>query len=345
VGPDIDSSSFADKTEVDLTTIATMPDDSSERESARRARLPDLTAVGLSEAEWEVSTQDADLVCVFDVEGRPAGPTDDDTYDAVEVAMRAEGRHEAADRFTAMRPDRSKGAPPRECFVDDPDPHRRGPLSGDFELRVRPRDGRLEALSLRALIVPGRASTGPWASLTRVDEGLHVSGAWSTVPEETFERLLTAADAVFGSVPRYEPVDPAPAQRCARRCRGGECTVCDAPIAGLGIRLVFEETPNVGELRFHLLCAKAEDVQSAIEFHRLGEDDLSEARVLDRGAIGRCQACNGIIRKATWRLEAVYFDGALHLQCALTHEPEGFRQALARNTEFPDGEQWRQKLS
>lgn len=282
-----------------------MSENGPEEERARRARLPDLTAVELSEAEWEQRARDSGLYPMFDVEGRPAAPTDDDRYDAAEAAMRAEGRVEEADRFAAARPPRASGAPPRGCFVDDPDPHRRGPPSIDFELRVSGAGDHLIARSIRALITPGRPADGRWATLIRVDGGLHVAGHWTAVPDETFERLLAATADVFGAVPRYQPDSSEASEYQVRSCRGGVCAGCDEPIADLGIRVGFGREPLLRERRFHLLCATPEDVQRAIEFHRLGEDDLSEARRLEQGTLCRCQACKGLIRKETWRLAAV----------------------------------------
>lgn len=102
--------------------------------------------------------------------------------------------------------------------------------------------------------------------------------------------------------------------------------------------------PMLDELRSHLVCAQSRDVLRAIEFHRLGEDELSEARKLERGRGRRCQACRTIIQKNTWRLAAIYFDGALHLECALEHEPTGFRFAIERSSEFADTDAWLSRL-
>jgi hypothetical protein len=313
---------------------------SADTEAERRGRLPDLTAVDLSESEWDERSRRAGLFTVFDVTGRPAGPSDDDVCDAVEATMRAEGRAEEAARFVAMRPPAVSGDPPRECFVDDPDSHRRGPCGADFELRVQSREGRLTGWSLRALIVPGRSATGPWASLTVVDGFMRAMGPWGAVPDDVFERLLAATSAVFGDLPRHVPP---PLEEVVRARRGGECAACGALIVGRCISVGFGA--DAGALRYHLLCAEPEKVRFAIEFHRLGEADLSEARVLQRGGLARCQACRGIIRKGEWRLSACFFDGALHLECALTHEREGFRLAMTRVSGFAEAEKWRGRLA
>ncbi len=266
----------------------------------------------LSTREWVERAVAAGLRPLFDIEGRPEGAGDDDAYDAVERQMRAEGRD--PDPFADMRPPRAEGwagaLPPNEYIQ-----------GGDgFELRVAP-DGEE--------IVAGVLRAGA-ASLANGREGLVAKGSWREVDRRP---LLDAVAAIFGEVPPY---DPPPPRDHVFVARGGRCDACGEAVEGdaLTVSIYGEEEARwqgAEVARLHLGCAHrfaSDRVTALLTAEPTMLDRFADLFDIDRGKLVRCRVCSGIVKKPEWRLVAPWAKEALHLECAVSAAPAGFRDAL-----------------
>ena len=200
-----------------------------EGERSRVSRLPAPGIARLPERSWQERTRAARLSQVFDTDGHPSPPSDDERYDEVYAQMIAEGGVEEARRFEAMRPPRSNEPPPT-WNGRRPNPLSCGPSSRAFEIRVE-RDGREMVLaSLRA-----RTSYDAYTSLASTSLGTRASADHHRLDASVFDALVAACDVVFGEdAPRFEP--PELQQRWEVHPRGGEpCARCGEAIERYGL--------------------------------------------------------------------------------------------------------------
>lgn len=227
---------------------------------------------------------------------------------------------------------------------DPRDPLRRGPPSCNFEIRVERDGNRCVLVSLRA-----RHHTDRWAVLST--HGL--SASFRHVETSDFAALVLACGAVFGSCPRFSP--PRVSERWRLRPCSGCCARCGVLIRGWGLGLYarFERERASGlsdELigQLDLECAHTlvpNALEDASRDTSLGDPAaLGSLLRLESGPLGRCQACQGIVRRDAWRAVRVLVPGTLHLECAAAHEAEGFRAAVLRSTAFPEADAWRARL-
>lgn len=308
------------------------------RERARLAQLPDLAEAVLSLPEWASRTEAAGLAAVFDTDGRVSPSSDDETYDMVEEVMRAEGRHEEAARFVATRPARRRGPPPTWNGAP-PDPLRRGTWARTFGLHMQRTETGLQLQEVCARM----ADTDRWARLLLHGTERSIVGCWSEVPEAHFNALMQAVQQIFGALPTLASTEPKEHWRIA----SGTCS-CGRRGALL-LHTAVWTTPKhtLATTSACLLCAHRDvpaELAEAVRNHRGPLDDLTKIRRLaPQPSLVRCTACSTPIKRGAWALSGVFVEGALHLECAVTAEPEGFRAAL-EGTEFGEAEAWRARL-